>query len=155
DIIAQNDPLWGAVLNKFVRFSRVYGFEKIELPLLEDARLYENFYQTEPKVLDRMVRLDVAGRPSAVRAQFLPAVLRPYYQYKIFDKLPLSKWSYAGFCVLLDGKQANLVSDYQFGFEVFGGFNHLTEAQTIGAVWEFLQSLGLSEVSLEINHIGQ
>jgi histidyl-tRNA synthetase len=45
-------------------------------------------------------------------------------------------------------------SEYMFGFEVFGAFNHLTEAQVIGGVWEFLQSIGLTECVLEINHIG-
>ncbi|HVY68077.1 MAG TPA: His/Gly/Thr/Pro-type tRNA ligase C-terminal domain-containing protein, partial [Patescibacteria group bacterium] len=48
-----------------------------------------------------------------------------------------------------------LLQDQEFGFEVFGAFNHLTEAQVVGGVWELLQSLGLKEAVLEINHIGQ
>ena len=40
----------GAFLSRLARFSRVYGFEKVETPLLEDFRLYENFYKTSPKI---------------------------------------------------------------------------------------------------------
>ena len=48
DITADTDMLWSAVLNRLARFSRVYGFEKVETPLLEDFRLYENFYKHSP-----------------------------------------------------------------------------------------------------------
>ena len=98
--------------------------------------------------------MDIGGKQAAVRADLLPSLLRPYYQQKVYDKSPVSKWSTAGFVVRRDPKQ-NLTSDYRFAFEVFGAFNHLTEAQIIGGVWEFLQSLGLKDISLEINHIGQ
>ena len=154
DITADTDALWSVVLNRLARFGRVYGFEKVETPLLEDFRLYENFYKSSPRELSKVVRVEVAGKSAAVRADLLPSMLRPYYQQKVYDKSPVSKWVGAGFVVLQDEKQ-NLVSDYRFGFEVFGGFNHLTEAQIIGGVWEFLQSLGLKDCSLEINHIGQ
>ncbi len=155
DITAETDPLWAAIFNKLARFSRVYGFEKIETPLLEDSRLYENFYQSDPKALAAVVRLEMPGRQAALRADLLPGALRPYYQYKIYEKSTLSKWAYSGFAVKSDQKTGDLLSDYQFGFEVFGLFGHLTEAQTIGAVWEFLRSLGLKDSLLEINHIGQ
>lgn len=143
-----------AVLKRLSKFSRVYGFERIETPPLEDLRLYEQFYKNSPAQLKRVVTIQLPGRQAGVRPDFLPGVLRPYYQQKIYEKSPLSKWAYAGFTVQQDNKQ-NLVSDYQFGFEVFGQFNHLTEAQVIGGVWELLQSLGLKDTTLEINHIGK
>ncbi|MDR3642038.1 MAG: HisS family protein [Candidatus Doudnabacteria bacterium] len=154
DITADTDALWSVILNRLARFGRVYGFEKVEAPLLEDARLYENFYKASPFELSQVVRVDAGGHQAAIRADLLPSMLRPYYQQKVYDKSPVSKWMSSGFVVRQDEKQ-NLRSDYRFGFEVFGAFNHLTEAQIIGGVWEFLQSLGLKDSSLEINHIGQ
>ena len=154
DISADTDVLWSAVLNRMAKFSRVYGFEKLETPLLEDFRLYESFYKFSPRRLESVLRMDLGGKAAAVRPDLLPSMLRPYYQLKVFDKSPVSKWSSTGFVVSQDKKQ-NLISDFRFGFEVFGAFNHLTEAQVIGAVWEFLQSLGLKDSVLEINHIGQ
>lgn len=153
DIVAETDALWSVLLKRAARLYRTYGFEKIELPPLEDMRLYEQYYKGSPKLLASIVPLQMAGKTAAVRSDFLPSVLRGYYQHKVYDKSPLSKWAYNGFSVSQDEKQV-LNSDYKFGFEVFGQFSHLTEAQVIGGVWEFLQGLGLKEAILEINYLG-
>ena len=153
DITGETDGLWGMLLRRASRLCRTYGFERVEMPLLEDMRLYEQYYKGSPNKLASMVTTDIGGKLAAVRPDFLPSVLRAYYQHKTYDKSPLSKWAFSGFTVQQDQKQS-LSSDYSFGFEVFGQFNHLTEAQIIGGVWEFLASLGLKDCVLEINNIG-
>lgn len=155
DVIGEHDALWGAVLRRFAKLSRTYGFEKVETPLLEDFRLYENFYKTNPKRLNDFLGVQIRKQDKAVlRGDFLPGLLRAYYQRKIYEKSPLSKWAVSGFVVKQDENE-NLISDFQFGFEVFGQFNHLTEAQVIGSVWELLQGLGLKDTVLEINSLGK
>lgn len=155
DIVGETDVLWGAILRRFAKLSRIYGFEKVETPLLEDLRLYENFYKTNPKSLDNFLQVEIHKQDKAVvRGGFLPGLLRIYYQRKIYEKSMLSKWAASGFTVNRDENE-NLISDYQFAFEVFGQFNHLTEAQVIGSVWEFLQGLGLKDIVLEINSLGK
>ncbi|MCL5666727.1 MAG: histidine--tRNA ligase family protein [Patescibacteria group bacterium] len=154
DIISETDVLWGAALKRFNKISRIYGFVPIDVPLLEDRRLYENFYKDSPEDLASVVGLEAGGKAAGVRPAFLPSVLRAYYQHKIYEQIPLSKWSYSGYTVKKDAAGA-LKEDQEFGFEVFGNFTHLTEAQVIGAVWEFLLSLGLEDLSLEINNIGR
>lgn len=154
DIVTEIDPLWSVVLKRLVKLSRVYGFDRIETPLLEDSRLYEHYYQSNPKQLGASIKAEAGGKSVVMRGELLPSVLRAYYQHKVYDKSPLSKWSYGGF-VVGSNENGELYSDYNFGFEVFGSFNHLTEAQVIGGVWEFLQDLGLKDSILEINHIGK
>ncbi len=116
--------------------------------------MYESFYQNHQAESAGLLRTEVSGRPAALRPSLLPSVLRCYYQYKIFEKQPLSKWYYAGW-TNRQGVRGALTSNYEYGFEVLGSFGHLAEAQLIGAVWELLKSLGLSTVALEINNIGQ
>ncbi len=155
DIVGETDILWDAILRRFTKLSRIYGFEKVETPLLEDLRLYENFYKTNPKLLKNFLSVQIRKQDQAViRGDFLPGLLRAYYQRKVYEKSPLSKWAASGFTVKRDENE-NLVSDYQFNFEVFGQFNHLTEAQVIGSVWEFLLGLGLKDSVLEINSLGK
>src|SRR5581483_8253545 len=94
DILGETDQLWAAVLRKLSRLCRIYGFERVEPPLLEDFRLYENFYRTTPK--DILGSLKVAlpkGGDAVLRANFLPSVLRMYYEHKVAEKSPLSKWA--------------------------------------------------------------
>jgi histidyl-tRNA synthetase len=155
DIAPEADPLWGLLLRRLSKLCRVYGFERAEVPLLEDFRLYENFYKSGPKKFSQVLKVELPKEAAAVvRSDFLPGILRSYHQHKIYEKSPLSKWAYSGF-VAEGQEQQNLQGSYIFGFEVFGGFNHLTEAQVIGGVWEFLQDLGLKEATLEINHLGK
>jgi histidyl-tRNA synthetase len=153
DIISDADLLWEALLKRLSRISRAYGFSRLETPLVEDNYLYESFYKNSKIELAGLLPVSVSGRPAALRPSLLPSVLRCYYQYKIFDKQPLSKWHYSGW-VSRAANGRDLSSDFQFGFELFGSFSHLSEAQLIGAVWELLQSLELKGAVLEINNIG-
>lgn len=155
DIITETDVLGDAVLKRLARVSRIYGFAKVETPLLEDKALYDSFYRDDSSRLAEVVSWEAGKGAIAIRPAFLPSVLRAYYQHKVFDLSPLSKWSYSGPIVKKDVADQSAVSDYEFGFEVFGSFNHLTEAQVVGAVWEYLQSLGLKDLILEINNIGK
>jgi len=154
DISTEADGLWSLLLRRLAKLSRIYGFERVDVPFLEDLRLYEYFFKNHPGNLKNFFQIDLNGRPAVLRGDFLPGVLRAYYQHKVYETSPFSKWQYSGFTATAD-KDGRAVSDYVFGFEIFGSFNHLTEAQVIGAVWELLLGLGLEDCVLEINHIGQ
>jgi histidyl-tRNA synthetase len=154
DISLQSDPLWEALVKRFAKFSRIYGFSSIETPFLEDSRLYENFYKNTANKATLSIKADLPAYLASSRPALLPSVLRAYYEHKVYDSAQLSKWSYSGFTANLAEKE-KLNFDYQFGFEIFGNFTHLTEAQVISAVWEMAQSLELKDLSLEINSIGK
>jgi histidyl-tRNA synthetase len=151
DIITQASPLWDVILKSLHKVGRNYGFLRVEVPILEEADLFQNYYKTQGRL--PAVTLDVSGKIMAARPTLLPSVLRSYVQYKVAEANPLSKWSYSGNVISVD-PAGKLVSDYEFGFEVLGTFTHLTEAQAIGAAWQFTQSLGLVEATLEINTLG-
>ncbi len=154
DIITDNDQLWAIVLRNFQQACKTYGFSKIEMPLLEDRELYRLYYSDAPEHMGKVVPVTIAEREWALRENFLPSLLRTYAQKKLFEVAPFHKWMTSGQVVRL-GDKGSLVAEQVFNFEVLGTFNHLTEAQVIGAVWQMLASLGLSEkVVLEINHIG-
>ena len=152
DIITEDNAVWDMLLKRLTKMSRTYGFLPVETPLLEDLHLYENFYKDNPGPLNSLVKIPWSGKTAVLRREFLPSVMRSYYQKKVFEEHAMSKWSFSGLTV--SQTDDNRASDYRFGFEIFGQFTHLTEAQLISLVWEFLQSLGFSELSLEINNIG-
>jgi hypothetical protein len=51
DILTTENSLWDLVLKRASRFARVYGFNRIETPLVEDSRLYEQFLHAHPERL--------------------------------------------------------------------------------------------------------
>jgi histidyl-tRNA synthetase len=153
DILTQTSPLWSVILKRFQKIGRTYGFSRIETPIIEDESVYSSYYKDRPEALNQTLFTTVGNKTMALRSSLLPSILRSYVNYKVADTMPQSKWMYAGNTIRLD-ERGTPHSDYQFGFEVLGTFNHLTEAQVISAVWDFLQRLGLEDGILEINTTG-
>lgn len=154
DIVTQTDPLWSIILKKVQRLNRVYGFSRIETPILEELQILKQYSKERPGILEESWTTEIGGKNYVIRPTLLPSVLRAYGQYVTEELHPVSKWSYSGNIIKVNDKQA-LISDYQFGLELFGAFTHLSEAQTIGAIWHLLDQLGLQDVSLEINNVGE
>ncbi len=153
DIATQRDPHWNAILKQLQHIGKMYGFKQIETPMLEEEKVYTDFFKDQPEVLERTIFTQLGNKSVVLRSAMLPSVLRYYVQQKIAEDQPMSKWYYAGNVMELDDRQA-VHSNYHFGFEVLGTFNHLTEAQVISAVWDLLQRVGVSDAQLEINTIG-
>lgn len=148
----KNSPHWNTILKQLQKVGRAYGFIRLETPIIEEEKTYSHFYKDQPEVLEKTIFTKIGNKSVALRSAVLPSVLRYYVQHRVFDEQPLSKWFYAG--NVIDQSEQGAQSNYQFGFEVLGNFNHLSEAQVISAVWEFLQFLGLKDLQLEINTLG-
>ncbi|HMR55656.1 MAG TPA: ATP phosphoribosyltransferase regulatory subunit, partial [Candidatus Doudnabacteria bacterium] len=153
DIYTQTSPHWHAILKRLRKTGKSYGFMPVEAPIVEEEKTYTDLFRDQPQVLERTIFTQLGNKSVALRSSVLPSVLRYYVQHKIFEEQPMSKWFYTGNIIEQDERQAAHLS-YQFGFEVLGTFNHLSEAQVICAVWEFLRTLGLENVQIEVNMLG-
>lgn len=155
DITTQVSPFWNVILHEVRNIAKLYGFQPVETAILEEEKIYTDFYRNQPQLLERILFAQPGGRTIGVRSAVLPSLLRHYAQLKITDEQPLSKWMYIGNVAEVDPRGA-VHFNYQFGFETFGSFNHLTEAQVISAVWDLIKRLDLDEesVTLEINTSG-
>ncbi len=153
DIVTQTSPIWSIILKRFQKIGRTYGFLRVESAVLEENQLYQNFYKNEPNKLAESLQVEVDGKSYFLRSALLPSVLRSYLQYKVNELQPVSKWLFFGNVLKVDNKDS-VHSDYEFGLEIFGSFNHLAEAQVTSAIWHMLMSLGLEHATLEINNIG-
>jgi histidyl-tRNA synthetase len=152
DIITSQDALWKSLLDACERYAAQYGFDRVELPLVEDPALYTQLYgPSNQEQTGCLVTAQAAGRDLAVRSNLLPSLVRVLAQVKNAEP-QLTKWAYSGFGIYTAHKQ--VVTDYEFGMEVWGAFNHLTEAQVLGAAWQLFVALGLPDVTFEVNTCG-
>lgn len=145
------DPDWLRVLEVYNDYSRAYGFTPVSVPLLEEAGLYRTVYGPKDPNFLGLVTSDIQSKPWAIRSSLLPGVLKILAQSKV-GETDLLKWVYEGAVVKINGKDT--VGDYEFGFEVFGHYNHLTEAQVLSAAWQMMSLLGLSDVVFEVSTCG-
>ncbi len=145
------DPAWLRVLEVFHDYARAYGFTPVSVPLLEDPLLYRTVYGSSDQNFTNLVTSDIQGKAWGLRSSLLPGVLRILSQSKVVEN-EMQKWVYEGAVVRVDGKDT--AGDYEYGLEVFGHYNHLTEAQVLSAAWQMMSLLGLPDVVFEINTCG-
>lgn len=151
DINTGLDLYWETLLKSFSKIARVYGFSRAEAPMVEDVKLYQRFYD-QPD-LNFLARVDQDLGLGALRPSLLPGLLRYFVQQKLGDVPGIHKWHHSGF-VVRNNLGGHMTSDYEFGCEILGDFNHLSEAQSIAAAWEFLSALDLGDLTLEVNNFG-
>lgn len=154
DILTNTQTFFDVILKRFQNQAKIYGFQRLETPPLEDEQLYRQYYEEHPARLNELVGFEFQNRSVVLRPELLPSVLRAYAQHKVYEFQIASKWMYFG-STMRQVVKGQLMSDYHLGLEVLGGFNHLTEAQTISGFWHFFKELGLDNISLEINHLGE
>ncbi len=152
DIVSSPADMWHIVIQRLQTTARTYGFVRVEPPIIEDIQLYKHYYAHDPSKVAELCVTEVSGKQYAVRPSLLPGVLRAYSTQRVAETQGLSKWWYCGNIIRQTIKQ--VISDYEFGFEVLGGFSHLTEAQVLASVWHMLQALGFTQITLEINSMG-
>lgn len=151
DINTGTDLYWETLLKCFSKIARVYGFSRVEAPIVEDVKLFQRFYdQTN---LDFLVRVEQDSGFACLRPSLLPGLFRYFVQQKLGDVPGIHKWHHSGF-VVRSNIGGHMTSDYEFGCEILGNFNHLSEAQSIAAAWEFLSALDLGALTLEVNNLG-
>ncbi len=151
DIVTSQDAVWQSLLSAFDRYTHQYGFTRVELPIIEDPSLYSLVHGPASDRVTQLVVTEAAARNIALRSSLLPSLLRVLAQTKQGEP-QLTKWGYSGSCTWAAPKQ--LETDYEFGLEVWGTFNHLTEAQVLGAAWQLFAALGLTDVVFEVNTCG-
>ena len=154
DVTTEVDALWDVTLRRFAKIAKTYGFHRIETPLAEDISLYQNFYGQQKPAIQSILSLLAGGKQIGIRPSLLPSVMRAYAQGKVYEKVPMSKWFFSGETITQQPQTLKLRSDFEFGVEIFGTFNHLSEAQSISAIWNYLDGFGIPGLVLEINNIG-
>ena len=153
EVLVAEGNLWPGIMSRLQTAAKNYGYARIETPLFEELNVFKNYFgsQDHPQVAQGYT-FDAGGKQWMVRSSVHPGVLRSYFQNKVFELEPMSKWSFIGNIQKQSVKQP--ISEYEYGFEVLGNFTHLAEAQLLACVWALFGALELSRVVMEINFSG-
>jgi histidyl-tRNA synthetase len=152
DIVPGVDNGWELAAKNLDKYARAYGFSRIEIPVIENAALYDEVDLGHRTLISFA---DPEGNKVGVRPEILPGMLRAYVDSKVFEENKLSKWYYLAPTYSYDEKQKKYVNNWEYGFELLGEFSPLREVQLISLAMKFLTSLGLENLTLEINSVGR
>lgn len=156
DILPQDQQYWDRFRQLIERISRNYGFERIDVPIVEDLSLYTHSVGKITDIVEKEMYTfqDQGGSQLALRPEFTAGVARAYVEHgmqnqpqpvKLFTTGPLFRHE--------KPQEGRLRQHYQFDCEVLGELKPAVDAQLILIGYKFLRSLGITP-ELHINSIG-
>lgn len=157
DRLPADQKYWRYVESKAVALTQSYGFERIDSPIFEDAGLFIRTVGPGTDIVEKEMYTfeERGGAQVTLRPEGTAPVCRAYLEHGMHN-LPQPVRLYY-FCPVFryERPQAGRYRQHhQFGIEVIGDANPAVDAEVIELAWRLLHSLGLKDVKLLINSIG-
>ncbi|MBU4331639.1 histidine--tRNA ligase [Patescibacteria group bacterium] len=156
DILPQEQKYWELIRSKVEKLAPVYGFGKIDTPLLEETRLFERAVGEGTDIVEKEMFsfTDQGGDNISLRPEATASIVRAYTEHGMLNlPQPVKLW-YWGPMFRYDRPQAGRLRQFnQFGFEVLGSLDSVVDAQLILIFYKLCQELKL-DATVQINSIG-
>lgn len=129
------------------------GFGQIVPPMFEDVGVFVRLGQASDVVSKELYAFeDKGGREVALRPEFTASVCRAFAEQR--PLLPWKTW-YAGPSFRYDKPQKGRYRQFdQVGAEVIGSNDPDVDVELMALAWRFYQRLGLTDVVLLLNSLG-
>ena len=134
-----------------------YGYERIITPILEETELFRRGVGDETDVVSKEMYdfKDKGNRDVTMRPEGTAGVVRAYLEAGLHKADPIVKWYYNGPMYRYEAPQKGRFREFhQMGIEMFGVRNPLLDAEIIKMGCEFLERLGIKDLVVEINSLG-
>ena len=157
DLLSFEYKYFKHISNTVDEIADFYGFGKIETPILEDEELFTKGVGVATDIVQKeMFSLKTKGDDRLVlRPEGTAPIVRAYLEHGMAGRPQPVKLSYMGPFFRYERPQAGRYRQFwQFGFEIIGERKPVADAQVIQIVYGLLLDLGLKNISIEINSIG-
>lgn len=134
-----------------------YGFERIITPILEETELFRRSVGDETDVVSKEMYefKDKGNRSVSMRPEGTAGVVRAYLEAGLHKSDPIVKWFYNGPMYRYEAPQKGRYREFhQVGAEIFGIRSPYLDAEIIRMGCEFLERLGITGLTVEINSLG-
>ena len=157
DILPADQPYWDLVRDTAAAVARQYGFRRIDTPMFEDTGVFERGVGEGTDIVEKEMYTfeDKGGDSITLRAEGTAPVVRAYLEHGMF-KLPQPVKLYY-ICPIFRferPQKGRFRQHHQFGVEALGETDPALDAEVIELLWAVYARLGLQELSLQINSIG-
>jgi histidyl-tRNA synthetase len=157
DILPQEQAYWKYVEGKATSLCQLYGYQPLSTPIFEDAQLFTKTVAGGTDIVDKEMYIfaDKSGQELALRAEGTAPVCRAYLEHGLFNLPQPVKLYYIGPAFRYERPQfGRYRQHHQFGFEALGDADPALDAEVIEMARQFFYSLGLSQLSIQLNSIG-
>ena len=157
DILPQEHAYWKYVEEKASSLCQLYGYQPLNTPIFEDAQLFIKTVAGGTDIVDKEMYIfeDKSGQQLALRAEITAPVCRAYLEHGLFNLVQPVRLYYIGPAFRYERPQfGRYRQHHQFGFEALGEADPALDAEVIEMAQQFFYSLGLSQLSIQLNSIG-
>jgi histidyl-tRNA synthetase len=157
DHLPEEQKYWRFIESKAVEVAARFGFGRIDTPAFEDSNLFIRSVGEGTDIVEKeMYTFDDRGGDSiTLRPEGTAPVCRAYLEHGMHN-LPQPVRLYY-FCPVFryERPQAGRFRQHhQFGVEVLGDGDPSVDAEVIEVAWNLMTSLGLTDINLLINSVG-
>ncbi len=150
DVLPEQQAAFNFFMDKFINLAHTFGYQRIDTPFIEDARLFKFWEQS---TRDELITINEGKDQSlAVKPTNLLGLVRAYLEYRYFEREKVSKWYFAS--PVMYQRDGQIKQSDEMGFQIFGETAPIADAQIINLVMKLFGDVGLTNLSLEINNIG-
>jgi len=156
DILPRERALWRIAEKAAADVARRFGYEEITTPLIEHAELIERVGEDTDAVAKELYRFDDrGGRNLALRPEATAGVVRAYFEGGLNQGPQPARLYLVGPMFRYDRPQKGRYRQFfQFNIEAIGVESAALDAEVIELAAEWLREVGLGDVRLELNSIG-
>ena len=134
-----------------------FGYKEIRTPVFEHTELFQRGVGDTTDVVQKEMYTfdDKGGRSISLRPEGTAGAVRSFLENGLCNEALPQKVCYLTSCYRYEKPQAGRLREFhQFGVECFGTASPLADAEIIALAKSIFDTLGVRDLSLEINSIG-
>ena len=153
DILNPESARWRALIDVFATLAASAGFGEIRTPLFEDLGVFLRLGESSDVVTKQMYDFqDKGGRRVTLRPEFTAGMIRAFVQHN--PALPWKAWAEGSVFRYEKPQKGRYRQFNQVDVEVLGTADPMIDVEVIALGWRFYQAIGLTNVRLVINSLG-
>jgi len=157
DILPQEQAYWRYIEQKVAEIAKLYGYERLDAPVFEDTKLFARSVGEDTDIVKKEMYTfeDRGGSLLTLRPEGTAPVCRAYLEHGMKNLPQPIKLYYIASIFRYERPQAGRYRQhYQFGYEAIGDDDPALDGEVIDMAWQFLSSVNLRQLSLQLNSIG-
>ncbi len=157
DILPREQGYFRYIEERAASLCQLYGYERIDTPVFEDARLFIRTIGPGTDIVEKETYTfdDRSGQAMTLRPEGTAPICRAYIEHGMHNlPQPVRLYYFASIFRYERPQKGRYRQHQQFGVEAIGDGDPALDAEVIDVAWQFFDSLGLGNLSLQLNSIG-
>ena len=157
DILPNDQKYWEYFKNHAFDLANIFGFKRIDTPTFESTDLFLRGIGLETDIVTKETYsfVDRGENNITLQPEGTASVCRSYIENGMFNQSqPIKLYYFTSIFRYERPQSGRLREHHQFGIETIGSHEPELDAEIISFAWTLLKKIGLSNINLSINSIG-